>query len=193
MATQRLTPRYDRGLIARLERGFAVLRWRMWQVRYRELRGQPTLRLGRGSHIIVADGGRIELGRDVTARPDLTISTRGVVKLGDRVFLGRGANIACYQEISIGADTRIAERVSIHDSDHVMEPLSDLAGRRNDALVQPVRIGERVWLAANVVVLRGVTVGDDVVVGANSVVTSDLPAGVVAAGAPAQVIRPLAP
>jgi acetyltransferase-like isoleucine patch superfamily enzyme len=53
----------------------------------------------------------------------------------------------------------------------------------------PVRIGDNCWFGANCVVTGGVTIGDRTVVGANSVVTKDLPSGVVAAGAPAKVIK----
>lgn len=193
VAAKRITPAPASGPIARLEGWLGDAHWLLWQLRHPALRGQPRVRLGRGAQLILAAGGRIEVGRGVTARPDLTISTRGVVSLGDRVFLGRGVNIACYEQVKIGDDTRLAERVSIHDSDHVMEPLSDRAGRRADALVAPVAIGARVWLGANVVVVRGVTIGDDVVVAAGSVVTGDLPAGVLAAGAPARVVRELQP
>jgi acetyltransferase-like isoleucine patch superfamily enzyme len=187
-----VTAVFDRTLPARVEGKLDDLRWRAVQARHPVLRGTRPMRLGRGAHILIAGDGRIELGDGVVARPDLTIATRGTVRIGDRVFLGRGVNIACYEQVSIGDHTRLAERVSVHDANHVMEPLSDRAGRAGEMLVEPVRIGHRVWLAANVVVLPGVTIGDDTVVAAGSVVARDLPAGVLAAGAPAGVRRELA-
>ncbi len=151
------------------------------------------MRLGAGAKLALGGADALTVGQGVTAWPDLTISSYGSVRIGDNVFLGRGVNIACYRSVEIGANTRLAERVSIHDSDHVMEPVSDVEGRWRDSLAAPVKIGSRVWLAANVVVLRGVTIGDDSVVGANSVVTQDVPAGVIAAGVPARTIRELRP
>jgi maltose O-acetyltransferase len=187
-----VTAVFDRTLPARLEGRLDDLRWRAVALRHPALRRTRSMRLGRGAHILLAGAGRIELGEGVVARPDLTIAARGTVRIGDGVFLGRGVNIACYEEVSIGDHTRLAERVSIHDANHVIEPLSDLAGRADELLVDPVRIGRRVWLAANVVVLPGVTIGDDAVIAAGSVVAHGIPAGVLAAGAPAEVRRELA-
>jgi acetyltransferase-like isoleucine patch superfamily enzyme/glycosyltransferase involved in cell wall biosynthesis len=189
---ERVTAVFDRSVAARIEGKLDDLRWRGWQVRHPVLRRTRAMRLGRGAQIILAGAGRIELGDGVLARPDLTIAARGTVRIGDGVFLGRGVNIACYAEVSIGAHTRLAERVSIHDANHVMEPLSDLAGRAGEMVLDPVHIGQRVWLAANVVVLPGVTIGDDTVVAASSVVSESLPAGVLAVGVPARA-RPLSP
>ena len=58
--------------------------------------------------------------------------------------------------------------------------------------IEPIRIGDRVWLGADTLVLRGVTIGDDSVVGAGSVVTRDLPPRVLALGAPARPVREIA-
>jgi acetyltransferase-like isoleucine patch superfamily enzyme len=190
---RRVAPAYSHGRLARLEDRLAVLRWWRWQLRFPQLRDTGTLALGAGSEIILRGDGRIVVGVGVRARPDLTLSVQGRLTLGDRVFLGRGVNIACFDRVTIGADTRLAERVSVHDANHVMEPLSDRAARSGENLAAEVRIGERVWLAANVVVLPGVTIGPDVVVGAGSVVTRDLPAGVLASGVPATVRRTLRP
>ena len=188
----RVSAAYDRSAAARVRGRLDDLRWHAWTVRYPVLRGAGSMRLGHGADIILAGDGRIELGTGVVARPDLTIAARATVRIGDGVFLGRGTNIACYAGVSIGAHTRLAERVSIHDANHVLEPLSDFAGREGEMLAEPVHIGERVWLAANVVVLPGVSIGEDTIVAAGSVVTAALPAGVLAAGIPARVRRELA-
>lgn len=180
-----------RGSGRQFDRLAGRLRWYRWLLRYPALRSQPPVRLGARTSIDLDAGASLTVGRGVTARPDLTISAAGAVTIGDGVFIGRGVNIACETAVEIGAQARLAERVSIHDSDHVVEPLSDAAGRRVRSLAAPVRIGRGVWLAANVVVLKGVTVGDDAVIGAGSVVRSDIPPGVLAAGVPARVIRQL--
>lgn len=56
---------------------------------------------------------------------------------------------------------------------------------------QPIRIGDRVWLGANVVVMKGVTIGNNSIIGMNSVITNDIPENSVAVGSPAKVIRKL--
>lgn len=171
----------------------AHARWRIWQLRYPALRQTPPVALGPGASIAVIGAGEVSVGVGLRALADLTLSVRGRLAIGDRVFIGRGTNIACLRDVEIGDDVRFAERVSVHDSDHVIEPLADWNGRQYDSVARPVRIGHRVWLAANVVVTPGVTIGDDSVVAAGSVVTRDIPSGVLAGGVPAKVLRGLRP
>jgi maltose O-acetyltransferase len=182
---------YPAGRRARLQNRVRTWRWRLWELWEPRLRGGPPLLLGPGAAVTVTGSGMVRRGHGVIARSDLTLAVQGELRFGDRVFLGRGVHITCFDSVSIGSGTRLGERVSIHDENHVVEPLSDADGRGRDYLVAPVVIGERVWLAANVVVLPGVTIGDDAVVAAASVVTADIPAGVLAAGAPATVRREL--
>jgi maltose O-acetyltransferase len=137
--------------------------------------------------------GTLDIGSGCDFREGAIVVTRGRLTVGERVFIGMGSIVDCKTEVSIGAFTRLAERVSVHDTDHVVEPLSDADGRENEHWSEAISIGSRVWLGANVVVLRGVTIGDDTVVAANSVVTKSLPQGVLAAGAPARVMRELQP
>jgi acetyltransferase-like isoleucine patch superfamily enzyme len=119
---------------------------------------------------------------DVTAK-------YGSLMIGSGTYVGQFSVICARQAITIGADCLIAEHVTIRDQDH------DFGGARptsrNGFVTEPIRIGNNVWLGAKVTVLKGVTIGDNVVVGANSVVTRDLPNNVVAAGAPARVLRQL--
>lgn len=94
--------------------------------------------------------------------------------------------------VTIGENTMVAANCVIADSDaHVLWPAEGRLqnpGLENDA---PVVIGRDVWLGLNCTVLKGVTIGDGSVIAAGSVVTSDIPAGVLAAGVPARVIREL--
>jgi acetyltransferase-like isoleucine patch superfamily enzyme len=183
-------PAYRRRLhpVTRLHRRLA---WVGLAARIPRLRGQPRADLGPRPIITIGANGSFERGTGILALGELTLSIEGRLRIGSNVFLGRGTHITCFDSVTIGDGARLAERVSIHDENHVMEPLDDVAGRRNDYVVAPVVIGPRVWLGANVVVLSGVTIGADTVVAANSVVTVDLPAGVLAAGAPARVRRVL--
>ena len=94
------------------------------------------------------------------------------------------------QSVQIGQNVLIASNVSITDSDHVVEPVMPTA--RNPKLVtRPVRIEDNCWLGQNVVVLKGVTVGRNSIVGASSVVTRSVPPRSVVAGNPARVIKRL--
>lgn len=88
--------------------------------------------------------------------------------------------------ITIGDDVQIGPNVHLLTATHPVEP-----GPRRDKWEgsAPITIGDNVWLGGGVIVLPGITIGADTVVGAGSVVTRDLPAGVVAVGNPARVVR----
>jgi acetyltransferase-like isoleucine patch superfamily enzyme len=90
------------------------------------------------------------------------------------------------REIRVGDDCLFGFGTRVLDADlHALDS-------RTPERVAPVHIGDRVWLGSDVTVLRGVTIGDDTVVGARSVVTRDLPPRVLAVGAPARPVRELA-
>lgn len=192
------------------------LRFVLFRVRWGralEVGGQVSPHLRR-VHLRVEPGGRLVLGAGVTterrAGNRITVQAEGRVELaegtwlrteqgenrltvfpGARLEIGRrsllnGAMVIAKQEVRIGDDARLACGVRIFDAD-----LHDLDADTPER-VAPVRIGDRVWLGADVLVLRGVTIGDDTVVGAGSVVTRDLPPRSFAAGAPARVLRSIA-
>ena len=109
------------------------------------------------------------------------------LKKGAQLTVGQGCGfngtaIACAQRIVIGCNVRCGANTLINDTDwHPDDPRSG-----PDA---PVVIGDNVWLGVNITVLKGVTIGEGTLVGAGSLVTKSLPAGVLAAGVPAKVIR----
>jgi maltose O-acetyltransferase len=90
--------------------------------------------------------------------------------------------------VTIGEDCLIGPRCSIYTPNHAEDIERRLAGWE---LPQPVTIGSNVWLGGSVTLTPGVTIGDNSIIGAGSVVTHDIPAGVLAAGNPARVLRPI--
>ena len=110
------------------------------------------------------------------------------IVIGDRVGIS-GAIICCETMVTIGNDCLLGANCSIYDTDY--HPLGHIARRNNDqSLVKrrPVVIGNDCWIGANAVILKGVSIGPRSVIGANSVVVSDIPPDTVAAGNPARVI-----
>jgi acetyltransferase-like isoleucine patch superfamily enzyme len=103
------------------------------------------------------------------------------ISIGNGTYLNRGVEVVAAQSVTIGRDCMIARDAIIMDTDQHELPGSGLKAA-------PVTIGDRVWIGARAIVLKGVTVGSDSVIGAGSVVTRDVPAGGVVAGVPA---RPL--
>lgn len=102
-----------------------------------------------------------------------------------------GTVISAAKSIEIGAGTICGGNVTITDTDwHPVVPEARLT-RDSKINTAGVRIGKNVWVGLNVIVLRGVTIGDNAVIAAGSIVAGDIPANVVAAGVPAKVIRHL--
>lgn len=111
-----------------------------------------------------------------------------IVVIGDRCLIGRGSSIVGHEYIEVGNDVWTGHNVHITDMNHGYE-IVDLPISVQNQPEAPVRIGSGSWLGHNTVVLPGVTIGEHVVVGAGSIVTSDLPDFSVAVGSPARVIR----
>jgi acetyltransferase-like isoleucine patch superfamily enzyme len=161
-------------------------------VRHPALRGTRA-RFARGTQILIGPTAEVTVGDGLVARRDLTLTVQGVLRVGRNLFANRGVMIAALHRISIGDDVRLGERVSIIDHNHVTEPLSAVSARFADYEASPIVIGDRVLISANCVVLAGARIGDDAVIAAGSVVRGEIPAGVLAAGAPATVRRSLRP
>ncbi|MCE1118836.1 MULTISPECIES: sugar O-acetyltransferase [Pseudomonas] len=113
-------------------------------------------------------------------------------EFGRHIHIGNNfyANFDCVMldggGITIGDDVLFGPRVGIYTSNHAIDPAERAAGA---CFARPVRIGNRVWVGAGVHINPGVAIGDGSIIGSGSVVTSDIPAGVIAAGVPCRVIR----
>ena len=131
---------------------------------------------------------RIELGRNLFFYRELYLETQeeGEIAMGDDVVISRGTHIVAFKRISIGAGTMIGEYCSLRDANHRFGNGQSI--RSSGYSSAPIVIGHNVWIGRGVTVLPGVTIGDHAVIGANSVVTGDIPAGAVAVGAPARVM-----
>jgi maltose O-acetyltransferase len=129
------------------------------------------------------------VGEDVVVRPPFYCDYGRYISIGDRTFINYDCVMLDGATLEIGADCQIAPRVQLVTATH---PLEAQPRRDKWESVEPVVIGDNVWLGAGVIVCPGVTIGDDTVVAAGGVVTKDLPAGVLAAGVPATVKREIA-
>jgi acetyltransferase-like isoleucine patch superfamily enzyme len=112
----------------------------------------------------------------------------GVVSIGAKTVLGQECTISAFQQVSIGRECILADRVMLIDFDHGVTEV-DRPIRLQGIYKRDVRVGNNVWIGYGACVLRGVTVGDNCIVGANSVLTRDVPENAVVAGVPARVIR----
>ncbi len=137
--------------------------------------------IGRGARVVLGRWSWLGHGTKVRAH-------EGEVLIGAKSVLGQECTISAYQHVSIGRECIVADRVMLIDFDHgVVEVERPI--RLQGIYKRDVRVGNNVWLGYGACILRGVTIGDNSVVGTNSVVTKDLPANAVAAGVPTRVVR----
>lgn len=139
--------------------------------------------------VYAAPGARVTLGDHCRLGRGVFFETprEGTIRIGAHVRLNRGTVVVGGAAVIIGDHCLIGEYVSIRDSNHGTAP--DELMRLQPEVSAPITLGSDVWLGRGVVVLQGVTIGDGAIVAANSVVTRDIPAHVVAAGSPAAVIK----
>lgn len=140
----------------------------------------------------------ISIGSETLIGPGVSLSagmvpgqkclTNPVVSIGDRCLIGKGSGIVGHYSITIGHDVWTGHHVYITDQNHGYENI-DIPISQQSQPERPVVIGDGTWLGFGTVVLPGVTIGKHVVIGANSVVTHDIPDYSVAVGAPAQVVK----
>jgi acetyltransferase-like isoleucine patch superfamily enzyme len=112
----------------------------------------------------------------------------GELTIGAKTVFGQECTISAFQQIAVGRECIIADRVMMIDFDHGMVD-TERPIREQGIYKRDVEIGHNVWIGYGACVLRGVTVGDNSVIGTSSVVTTDVPANAVVGGVPARVIR----
>ena len=124
-----------------------------------------------------------QVGEGVTARPPLYVDYGYNISLDDGVFLNFGCVILDVTKVSIGAGTQIGPGVNILTADHPRDPEQRRAGIE---FGRPIAVGANVWIGAGALILPGVTIGDDAIIGAAAVVTRDVPVGATVTGSPAR-------
>jgi acetyltransferase-like isoleucine patch superfamily enzyme len=187
----------------------SLAQWRTWLVKRRWYERNRTrrrrLRLNRhaaeggffirypieGEALEALDSGRLRIGEGTLLEPGcwLTLSSEARITIGEGCFLNRNTMLAAMELIEIGDHVMFANNCFVGDADHRYDDPATPITWQGFEPQGPVRIGSNCWFGVGCVVTGGVEIGDRCVIGANSVVTKDLPAGVIAAGAPAKVIR----
>jgi acetyltransferase-like isoleucine patch superfamily enzyme len=177
-----LTPKYGRLLFRYLRRRLlTVAGWR-WET-------SGMVFFGRRLELQIGRRGTIRFGRFVWIGDGTKIRCHeGVVEIGDKTVFGQECTVSAYQRVRIGQQCVIADRAMFIDFDHgvteVERPIRVQGIYKRDTVV-----GSNVWVGYGACVLRGVTVGDNAVIGTNAVVTKDVPANAVVGGVPAKVLR----
>lgn len=126
------------------------------------------------------------VGAGVIIEPPFYCDYGKYTHLGEKVYMNFGCVILDCNEVHIGDNVMFGPYVQIYAAHHPLEASERIKGPE---LAHPVHIGNNVWIGGGAIVLPGVTIGDDTTIGAGSVVTKDIPSGVVAVGNPCKVLR----
>ena len=145
--------------------------------------------VGPGVQLEIARNARLVLGRWSWIGHGCKIRIHeGEVRIGAKTVMGQECTISAYQRVAIGHECVIADRVMLIDFDHgVVEVERPI--RLQGIYKRDVHVGNNCWIGYGACILRGVTIGDNAIVGTSAVVTKSLPDNAVAAGVPARVIR----
>ena len=128
------------------------------------------------------------VGEGSEIRPPLYVDYGKYLTVGERTFINYSFTALDVAPITIGDDVQIGPNVQLLTPTHPVEP-----GPRKDKLeaAKPITIGNNVWIGGGAIVLPGVSVGENSVIGAGTVVTKDVPANVVVVGNPAREVKQL--
>jgi acetyltransferase-like isoleucine patch superfamily enzyme len=135
--------------------------------------------------------GRLEIGPQTLLEPGVWITAPGSarIRIGAGTFLNLGVMVAAAELVEIGEHCMFANGCFITDAGHRFDDPVKPVPWQGFMSKGPTRVGDNVWCGAHVVITSGVTVGERCVIGANSVVTHDIPPFSIAAGSPAKVLR----
>jgi acetyltransferase-like isoleucine patch superfamily enzyme len=140
-----------------------------------------TLEIGRGARIVLGRWSWIGHGTKLRAH-------EGEILIGAKSVLGQECTISAFQHVSIGRECIVADRVMLIDFDHGMVEV-ERPIREQGIYKRDVHVGHNVWIGYGACILRGVTVGDNAVLGTSAVITQDVRPNAVMGGVPARLIR----
>jgi acetyltransferase-like isoleucine patch superfamily enzyme len=167
-----------------------IARWALLKLRYgKRLQTDGLCFICPRVHLEIGKHATLHIGRWAWIGHGCKIRVHeGEVSIGAKTVIGQECTISAFQHVSIGRECIVADRVMLIDFDHgvteVERPI-----RLQGIYKRDVRVGHNVWIGYGACILRGVTVGENTVIGTSSVVTKDVPDNAVVGGSPARTIR----
>jgi acetyltransferase-like isoleucine patch superfamily enzyme len=179
----------DHGML-NLSYGRLMLRWAWLKLRWRgRLQTDGLCFVGPGVKFEIGKRGVVRLGRwSWVGHGTKLRAHEGVVEVGAKTVIGQECTISAFQHVSIGRECVVADRCMFIDFDHGMVEV-DRPVRLQGIYKRDVRIGHNVWIGYGACFLRGITVGNNAVVGTSAVVCRDVPDDAIVGGVPARLIR----
>ena len=168
------------------------LPWNRARIHWEFLRREAFVRWPVHGNVLEAlREGRLEVGKNTLFEPGVWLTAPGSarIRIGSGTFLNLGVMVASFELVEIGDHCMLANGCFVSDAAHRFDDPARPVPWQGFTSKGPTRIGDNVWCGAHVVITSGVTIGQRCVIGANSVVTEDIPAFSLAAGVPARVLR----
>ncbi|MEL6863368.1 MAG: acyltransferase [Bacteroidota bacterium] len=146
--------------------------------------------IGAACGIHILGEGKIWCKGRIIVDDQVMLFSKGELSIGDGFGINRYSRIVAHERIEIGDQVTIGQMVTILDHDHRYE-MVDGQLQLDGYTTAPVKIGNNIWIGDKCTILKGVTIGDNVVVGAHTLIHKDVPSGVVIAGQPFKILKTL--
>lgn len=138
-----------------------------------------SVKIGIGFVAQISETAKLQFGKNLDFRNYISIwvGKNAELKMGDNVFMNNFCSVNCLKSIEIGENTIFGEGVKVYDHNHAYSHGNgELKVNRKEFTYGPVKIGKNCWLGSNTVVLKGVSIGDNSIIGAGCVIHKDVPA-----------------
>jgi maltose O-acetyltransferase len=146
--------------------------------------------IGERCGIHIFPGGSIAAAGRMIVDDDVMLYAKGKLRIGRQFCINRYSRIVAHEEITIGNNVTIGQGVAILDHDHRYE-LKEAELGLDGYTTAPVRMGDNIWIGDKCTILKGVTIGSNVVVGAHTLIHKDVPSNVVIGGVPFRILKSL--
>lgn len=167
----------------------SVLRYLLVRIRYpRSFRCAELSMIGSDCGIHILSEGMLNCAGRIIVDDHVMLYAKGVLQIGKQFGINKFSRIVAHEKIEIGDHVTIGQMVSILDHDHQYN-MEDGQLKLDGYVTAPVKIGNNIWIGDKCTILKGVTIGDNVVIGANTLVHKDVPSGVVIGGVPFKILK----
>jgi len=154
----------------------------------KKLKSKTISMIGRNCSFHIPKGGEIICKGRIIIDDETMILAKGKIQIGKQFGMNKYSRIVAHEKIEIGDFVTIGQMVSILDHDHGYQ-LEDGALKLNGYKTAPIKIGNNIWIGDKCTILKGVTIGDNVVIGAHTLVNKDIPSNVIVGGNPQKILR----
>lgn len=169
---------------------YNLLRLRLKRMHCRNLRTSFVEMISKNTRLSLHPASSVSFGDRLISdgRTVIVTGENADLKIGSRVYMNEHVMISCKEQVVIGDGCQLGPNVMIFDNNHRFDAVNGVSA---DHTTAPVHIGKKCWMGANVVILKGTTIGDNCVIGAGCIVKGNIPAGSLVTQSRELQIRPI--